>query len=329
MNRRSVQAILTASLFLGLLAVALWEVHSTRKATSDLGQALDRRSNLEAQIRRTEKLAAEASGRASLLNSRLAVLRAAAKRVANFEDDLRILAELSRPWREIVLCRDPKLQALYLQSEHAAIPRRYAPFASALGLTPAQAAKLDAAMLADTEQSLDIRASAQSQGLDPSDPAVVTLLNQSQDQLKETLTDLLGGDGYSALQDYQRTLPTRDFVNTLAGELAFTDSPLNASQADQLVAELSAANISYQNGGPAVSPRLTDYNAIMATQSLAQEPVDWDSIEPHVQTFLSPTQFSLVKASVQNSVSTAELYNLLVKSSPSPLLGFSYSWKAP
>jgi hypothetical protein len=55
---------------------------------------------------------------------------------------------------------------------------------------------LEAAVMAATERSLDIKASAQAQGFAQTDPAVATLLNQSDEELKAAVGDLLGGDGY-------------------------------------------------------------------------------------------------------------------------------------
>jgi hypothetical protein len=309
--------------------LTLREVRLARQATADLASALNRQADIEAENRRTEKLVSEASQRDSQLSDNLAMLQAAKKRINSFEGDLRILNAIAKPWREIVLSKDPKLQALYLRSESVALSARYAPFVSGLGLSQEQAHKLEAAEMAATERSLDIRASAQAQGLSLTDSAVATLLSQSEQELKSTVGDLLGDEGYSKLQDYQRTLPTRDFVNTLAGELAFTDSPLNAEQANQLVAELSAANSSYQNGGPAVSPRFQDYMELMATQSLAQEPVAWDSIQSQVQGHLSDSQFELLNSMMQDNSSTIQLYNMMQQASDAPLLGFVYSRKAP
>jgi len=328
MRIKTIRTLLTALVFVAILGFALREVQMTRAATAQLASALGRQGDLQAELRKTEKLLAEASRHRSDLNNRLAMLQAAKKDISSYEGERRILAELGKPWREIVLCKDPRLQAMYLQSERTAIPERYAAFVSALGLSPDQAGKLEAAIMADTERNLDIKASAQTQSLDSSNPGVAALLNQSDDELKTALTDLLGADGYSQLQDYQRTLPTREFVNTLAGELAFTDSPLDGQQANLLVGMLSSANSSYQNGGIAVSPRLQDYNSLMATQSLAQAPVAWDSIKSQAQVLLNAAQFSLLNAMMQNNSSTVQLYNMVTQASPAPLLGFSYTRKS-
>jgi len=329
MKTKTVRNIITAGLFAGVFGFAFREAQLTRLAMASVAQALNRQSDLETESRRAERLMEEARRRESDLNEKLAMLQAAKKRVTSYEGDLRILAAIAQPWREIVLYRDPKLQALYLKSERVAIPARYASFVSAMGLSPDQARTLEAAEMAATERTLDIRASAQTQGLAPTDAGIAALLSQSDQELKSAVGDLLGDDGYSKLQDYQRTLPTRDFVNTLAGELAFTDSPLNAEQANQLVGELSAANTSYQNGGPAVSPRFNDFMELMATQSLAKEPVAWDSIASQVQGNLSDPQFELLNSMMQDNRSTVQLYNMMQLASDAPLLGFSYSRKVP
>jgi hypothetical protein len=329
MKTKTFRTLLSSLLFVAILGFALWEVQMTREATANLGMALNRQSDLETEYRKTERLLMDASRRKADLSSRLATLQAAKKRVTSYEGDLRILAEVAKPWRDIVIRSDPKLQAIYLQSERIEIPQRYAAFVRSQGLSQEQAQKLDASEYAAAERSLDIKASAQAQGMDQSDPAVATLLNQSEEELRASLVNLLGEDGYSQLEDYQRTLPTREFVDAMAGELAFTDSPLNAQQANQLVEELSAANISYQKGGSADSPRFLGYSELMATQAQAQDPVAWDSIESQVQSLLNKTQFSLLNAKMQENSSTIQLFNMMVKSSDAPLLGFSYSGKLP
>jgi hypothetical protein len=327
MNSKMLKNTLTAVLFACVFGIALRELQLTRLATADLALALARKSELERTFGTTLKLEADAARRNSELSEKLALLRAAKTRLSSYDGDLRILAAIAKPWREIVLNRDPKLQAMFLRSERVAIPLRYASFVAAQGLAPNQARSLEDAVMAATERSLDIKSTAEAQGLSQTDPAVSTILNQSEQNLKNTVNAILGDDGYEKLQDYQRTLPTRDFVNTLAGELAFSDSPLTGEQADLLVSELAAANASYQNGGVAVSPRFNDYMEPMATKSLAQDPIAWDLVESQVQGQLSETQFELLKSAMQDTTSTIQLYNMMQQASDAPLLGFSYSRK--
>lgn len=329
MNPRALRVVLTSALFAAVFGLALREAVLTRRATASLASVLDRELSLEAELSNKERLLGQGARRRADLNARIEALRAARDRMASYDDQLRILAVAAKPWREIVLERDAKLQALYLESERAALPLRYAAFVSATGLSHEVAGKLEAEELAAAERALDIKAAAQAQGLAQTDPGVASILGQSDQELKGALTDLLGADSYAQLQQYERTLPTRSFVDALAGQLAFTDSPLSAEQADQLVSELVSANSSYQSGGPAVSPRLVNYNSVMATQSQAQEPVAWDSIRSQAQSTLSEAQFALLDASMQDNRTTIQLYNMMKQDSDAPMLGFSYYLKTP
>jgi hypothetical protein len=329
MKARTLRAVLAAALFAAVFGSALREAVLTRRATTSIASVLQREADLEAQSRRKEGLLSEASRRSSDLRASLETLRAARERLASYEDDLKILALAAKPWREVVLAKDARLQAMYLEAERAALPTRYAAFVSDQGLSPEAAARFEAEEMAAAERTLDIKATAQAQGLVQTDPAVTTLLRQSDQDLKTSLEELLGADGYAQLQQFERTLPTRAFVDTLAGQLALTDSPLSAQQANLVVSQLCAANSSYQNGGAAISPSVLNYMEIMATQSLAPEPVAWDSIKSQVQSTLGDSQYALLDAAMRYNQTTAELYNMMKASSEAPMIGFMYNRKAP
>ncbi len=329
MKAGTIRVSLTAAVFAAVFGFALREAVLTRRATASLASVLNREADLEAECRSREGALAEVSRRGADLRARLEELRAARERMASYEGDLKILALAAKPWREIVLGKDTKLQAMYLEAERAALPQRYAAFESSLGLSAEAAAAFEAEEMAAAERNLDIKATAQAQGLVQTDAAVSALVNQADQEVRAALAALLGPDGYSQLQQYERTLPTRAFVDTFAGELAFTDSPLNAQQANLLVSQLCAANSGYQNGGAAISPRVLNYMEIMATQSPAPEPVAWDSIRSQVQSTLTESQFALLDAMMQENLTTAELYNMMKRSSEAPMIGFIYSRKAP
>lgn len=329
MKARTMLPFLTMGLFVAILGVALREAQLARRSTESLASVLNKEIDFEAAIRDKEKLLSEASQRRSALRARLEELQSAQEQMTSYDEELRILAVAAKPWREIALERDSKLQAMYLEAERRALPNRYAAFVRTSGLSQELAGRFEAQEMAAAERTLDIKATAQAQGLAETDPAVAALLNQSAQDLKTALSDILGPDGYSQLQQYERTLPTRSFVDNLAGELAFTDSPLNAQQAEQLVNALSSANRSYQGGGPAIYPRLENYNALMASQGQAQEPVAWDSIRSQVQSTLSSSQFALLDAAMQDNRTTIQLYNMMQAASDAPMLGFTYYRKAP
>jgi hypothetical protein len=329
MTSGNMRALLTAAIFVAVFGFALREAELTRRAVVSLTLVIKSQSDMAIEFRSKEARLAEATRRSSDLKARLEALQSAKKHAASYGNELKVLALAAKPWREITLEKDTKLQAMYLEAERIALPSRYAAFVSALGLSQEQAGKFEAEELAAAERTLDIKATAQAQGLLLTDPAIATLLSQSDQELNADLTNLLGADGYSQLQQYDRTLPTRAFVNTLAGELALTGSPLNAQQANVLVGQLSAANSSYQNGGPATSPSSVSYGELMATQSQAQEPIAWDSIKSQVQANLTDSQFALLNSMIQDSQTTVELYNMMQRASDAPMVGFMYTRKTP
>jgi hypothetical protein len=325
MSARAALGVGVAGLFLGLFAFAWREASMARKAESALAATIQRQVALEAAARHCEDLISSASRRRSELEAKLKQLKEAESVRPSKEGVLKVVAVAARPWKEIALARDPKLQALYLASERAALPARYAPFLQAQGLSPDQAAALENAQLAAAERALDIKAAAEGQGLTSDDPGVRALLKQSDDELGAAQTALLGSDGYQQLQQYERTLPVRSYVDGLGGALAFTDAPLSPVQADLLVQQLADAEAAYQNGAPAVSPATAEanLNLLMAEQRLAQAPLDWDSVKPQLQTILSEPQFALLDSMMRSDQMTIQTFNMLMaETAQAPLVGF-------
>jgi hypothetical protein len=329
MSRRTLARAAITGLFLALFGLAWREAALARRAESDLGAAVSKHAELVDALRRQKELFAAASRLRTGMEAKLGGLKSALAHPPSKDAALKVLALAAAPWREVVLAKEPKLQALYLAAERASLPARYGPFLRPLGLSAEQTAKFDDVQLAAAERALDIKASAEAQGLTLDDPAVAALLKQSAQELQSAQADLLGADGVQQLQQYERSLPMRAFVDSLGGALAFTDAPLNAQQANQLLQQLLGASSSYQDGGIAISPRLTTvYSSLMASQSLAQEPVDWDSVLPQAQATLSGSQFAMLNAAMQENLTTMQLFNMMMEQTKnSPLVGFVYSRK--
>ena len=316
-------------LFLVIFLFAWRQEASARRAEAALDSVTRRHAALLDDLRRRKDLLAAADGRLSEMAARLSSLKATSAPSTARALSLKFLAISAQPWREIALATDPKLQALYMANERTSLPLRYGPLIRALNLTADQAARFSEAQLAADQRALDIKAAAVAQGLPLDDPGIASLLKQSGQELQQAQTDLMGPEGYQQLAQYDRTLPIRSFVDTLGGALAFTDAPLTAQQADQLVQQLAGASSSYTDGGVAIPPRMTyAYQTLMASQSLAPDPVDWDEVKPLAQASLSATQFDLLNTAMQESLSTVHLFNLMMEQSKnSPMVGFVYSRK--
>ena len=304
----------------GIAATENWEAH--RMAALTAYDAKNRMRFLN-ELRRKEDLLAANERERVMLEKDLKRGTSANASSRSFDRMLEIVAVAAKPWREIAVESDTKLQALYLDSERRSLGIRYGPFFQSLGLSTEQAEKFEAAEMAAIERTVDIKAAALLKGFDLSDPAVAALLQQSNTQLLAAQTTLLGTEGCEQLQNYERTLPVRGFVNDISGDLAFSETPLTPQQGDQLVQLLLNANAGYQAGGVASPPRLTDdYMSLMASRSLAQESTDWNSIQGQARELLSDTQFAVLGARIEENQTMVQLYNLMQMNFEAPVTGW-------
>ena len=187
----------------------------------------------------------------------------------------------SHPTLGALIQRNPHLQALYLAAQRAHLDQTYGPLFRTIHLSADQIAKFKDIMNDHDGQILDLEATAASQGLPTSDPAIVAFRQQADQQLQAAETILLGDSGYQQLQDYNRSLPVRTLVDNIAGTLAFT-APLSAQQAEQLTQALAEASPSYQTGGNA-DWEAVDYAQVdqkAAAFLTAAQLATWEQAEP-------------------------------------------------
>ena len=225
-------------------------------------------------------------------------------------------------WEMRALAKDPKLQAQYLAVERASLPRRYGALWQSLGLSPDQIARFSEITMQQTEQVLDIKTTAQLQGLEDTDPAIKTLLNQAQDRANADKLELLGESGFSQMQDYGRVQPIRDFVDSLSGTLALTGATLNAAQANQLAQIMSASNSSYASGGTAESPIVTSFDNQIISHVPANPAIDSDAVISKAQAILSADQFATLQAQIGRNQYAIQVFNTLVQMPGDPVMGF-------
>jgi hypothetical protein len=152
--------------------------------------------------------------------------------------------------RELV--NKPEVQALMRVQQQAAVDARYAALFRNLNLPPEQLNKLKT-LLADRQTALqDVMLAARDQGIEPrTDPAAFRkLVTDTQNDLNNNIRSLVGDSGFTQLQTYEQTLPQRNVVNDLQQRLSYTDTPLTANQADQLVQILAANTPQRPNNAP-------------------------------------------------------------------------------
>jgi hypothetical protein len=174
--------------------------------------------------------------------------------------------------------RDPALQVLMLASRRVSLATIYGPLFRALNLTPAQSEKFCDVVARSLEQAQDLVAVMRAQGLSPTDPAVIKLRQQAESELRAAQSELLGADGYAALQNYERVRDARSVVERFAGAAALADAALSAQQAERLIATIAGADQAYQAGGKA-DPRK----------------IDWTVVDARAAEVLSPAQLALFR----------------------------------
>lgn len=135
------------------------------------------------------------------------------------------------------LMSKPEVQAMVSLQQKTAIESRYAALFRNLNLTPEQSAKLTS-LLADRAVTLqDVMTAAREQGISPREnpQAFQKLIADVQNDLNNSIKTVIGEQGLTQLTNYEQTLPQRNLVNDLQQRLSYTNTPLTAMQAEQLV----------------------------------------------------------------------------------------------
>ena len=169
---------------------------------------------------------------------------------------------------------------------------RYGRLFKVLGLTPPQIAEFEALAVNHQLALHDIAEAARENGVVTTNPAVVQLLNQETDQYHAQEADLLGPAGYPQLLEDNRTSEPRGWVNSLAGNLFYSD-PLSAPQEDRLVQILANQSPGYQGGGDAATRQIQDWGAVFAQAQGVLSPAQFEAMKTLQATF--PAGLNAVK----------------------------------
>ena len=150
---------------------------------------------------------------------------------------------------------------------------QYAPFYYRTGLNNEQIDRLETMLTDHWQSTADIAAIAEEKKLKDEDSALADLRKSTDQTLNNAKIELLGEAGFQCLQDYERTLPARDFTAAVTENLYFTDAPLNADQAEKLTQMLADNSRSYQEG-----------KKVDVTET------DWGKVLEQMPSILSPKQ---------------------------------------
>ncbi len=256
------------------LGVKWWGGRSEREAEASLVEVGRRRAELDAGIRRAEEgIAASDRDRLALQ----AALRASPPAASPLAGPAK--SNPGSPDVAALLEANPALFALGVRAYRANLGPHFAPLYRKLGLSQTQIGAFEDLMTEHEEEVLDLNATASSQGIENSDPAVLAVRQQEDDQLHAAQIALLGAAGYQQLQQFARAEPVQEIVASVATTVALTSTPLSGAQATELRDFLANSSSSYRSGDPA-DP---------AT-------IDWDVALPQAQGILNNPQFGALKA---------------------------------
>lgn len=137
---------------------------------------------------------------------------------------------------------NPQAQKLMQQQQKLALDGRFAPLFKTLNLSTASLDQFKSLLLEKQTVMPDVMAAAREQGVDPRDnpQEFRKMVAAAQADVDGSIKSLLGDEGFANYQQYQQTLPQRSVVNQLQQSLSYTNAPLSAAQADQLVQILAS-----------------------------------------------------------------------------------------
>jgi hypothetical protein len=175
--------------------------------------------------------------------------------------------------------RNPELRALFLQRYAETVNVTWGPLFSKISLSPDKVEKFKAIEMEYEQNILDLEATMQNQGLAHGDPVYDQMRAKIGVELAQEMKELLGANpadiaAYNLYHHEQALVP---FVSELATALYTTNSPLTASQSDQLMQILADASAKRQFGF-----------VIAGT-------VNWDAALAKAQTVFPPAQLAVLQ----------------------------------
>ncbi len=251
------------------------------------------------QYRRAEALAAELGRREALINrtvQRAAQTAAAPSAPAEFDtasreganldegdEDLTEVAPDSRRDRRgnrpdpgaimEKLMQNPEFAEAMRTQQRSRLDDRYAELFAQLNLPPAQLLQLKDLLAEKQNVPRDVFSAARAEGLGRENrDEIRELINATQQEIDSEIRSTIGDQAFATLEYFEQTDTERRLVSSLADRLSYSATPLNAAQAEALVAILadSAAGSSDSGGRFAFGPGGNDRAATVTDESLAR-----------------------------------------------------------
>jgi hypothetical protein len=173
--------------------------------------------------------------------------------------------------------KDPRVQLRQLAAERAKLVTRYGALYWKLKLAPEQIGQFEAIVARRYEQVQDMMAAVLAQGVSVSSPDFSKLYSPLQQKIDETFRaaqkELLGEAGYQQFDEYERGLPARNVVRSMAGAAVLVGTPFSPQQAEQLVGIVADASNAYRQG-----------------RNVSPLEIDWEQADTRAREILSSEQ---------------------------------------
>jgi RNA polymerase sigma factor (sigma-70 family) len=162
------------------------------------------------------------------------------------------------------IAENPQLRRALGRSFTAEFRLKYTPLAKTLGWSETQLSQLAVADLKMRSDLFDLDQAARLSGDDLSaDPSLDALKQRVVNAHADTVSTLIGADGWQRWQDYDRSYAAQDIANQVAGGTFYGAAPLTASQAAALTQVLANNSPAFQQGG-AIDPTTLDWDRALA-----------------------------------------------------------------
>lgn len=282
------------------LAVAWKEYLQNRELDKKLTQAGYEHSGLQKQVQDLGKRSAQLESEVKSLREASRALVAengaggsVSGNAASPDNNLlsKALDSLSRPEVE-------NLRKAQLRSQ---VDRYYAALFNGLSVTPEQLAKFKDLLVEKQLARFDSVAAANHEGVtDPTELA--RLVASAQAELSTEIKSTIGDAAYAQYQGFLQTQAQRNVVNLLQQSLAYSKTPLNSAQSDQLVQILAQTGPASGNSNPnSGSSTNANPRAMITGATIAQ-----------AQTVLSPPQMQMLQE-LQKEQQAAQQLRLLLQ----------------
>jgi hypothetical protein len=170
--------------------------------------------------------------------------------------------------------------------------REYDPFFQRRGLTADQANRLVELLVEKDEARADLQAAVVTAGATGGSAGIEEMRTQLYAPIVDEMRAILGEDGYSAYNAYQKTYYYHAVAEPVTTMLASANAALSDAQADQFLRAVAANDHPQQ---------------VKSTDIGSRSRIDWDAVAAQEASALTPAQLSVIQsyASQQKSAALA------------------------